>query len=399
MYAVVGARIHTAGPKGILEDAAIIVQDGKIVDVTPGRSVPVGCEVIDATGKEIVPGFIDAHSHAGMESEGLTVLDANESTDPVNPHLWALDAFNPVEKGLARCVAGGVTTIGLLPGSPMSFGGLVEQIGVVEGMGSVIKTVTKNGQPQILRERAGLKMALGEHPKRFFRESKKAPATRMNIMAMIREVLEKGRNGQVEPKFRNVAGLLKREFPARIHVHRVQDILAALRLQDEYKFDMVLEHVTEGYMVADILKDRGVPCVVGPVPMTRRGSELQNITLSNAVILAQRGVKVAITCDHPTFPAWYLPYHAGMLVREGMEYDQALKAITIIPAEILGVSDRVGSLEPGKDADFVVFQGDPLEITSRIEAVVSDGRVVAGKLGCMSTAAGGTESWEERRVC
>jgi len=200
---------------------------------------------------------------------------------------------------------------------------------------------------------------------------------------MIRETFEKGRSDGSQPKYRNVAGVLNREFPARIHVHRVQDIMAALRLQEEYGFDLVLEHVTEGYMVADVLRERAVPCVVGPVPMTRRGSELQNITLSNAVILSRQGVKVAITCDHPSFPAWYLPYHAGMLVREGMDYDAALRAITIAPAEILGVSDRVGSLEPGKDADFVVFRGDPLEITSAIEAVVLNGRVIAGKLGHM----------------
>lgn len=351
-------------------------------------AIPEGCRVFDASGLNIVPGFVDAHSHAGIETEGLSAPDANESTSSINPHLRAIDALNPTEEGLQRSLAGGVTTIGLLPGSGMSFGGIIEQIGVISGMGSVIKTKTKDGQVSVLREKAGIKMAVGEHPKRFANEGKKPPNTRLNIYALLRESLEAANGEKTEWKMKNLEGLLKKEYPARIHVHKYQDILSVLRLRDEYDFDLCLEHVTEGYKALDAIKAAGVPCVVGPINFTRRGSELENIRLDNAVILHNAGIKVAITCDHPTFPAWYLPYHAGMLVREGMPYEDALKTVTINAAEILGVSDRVGSLEEGKDADFVAFQGDPLEITTPIKAVVSDGELVAG-------GADGTASWCE----
>ncbi len=380
MFAIAGARVHTAGEAGSLDNATILVKDGKILDVGPDLTIPGDFGVYDASGLEIAPGFIDAHSHVGIETRSLSIPDACDLNTPLNPQLMALDAFNPREEGLGRCLRGGITTIGFLPGGLVSIGKIPESIGVVAGLGSVVKTRTHNGLPVVLRERACMKMAVGEHPKQTMRERKKPPFTRMGVMSLLREALEGGRAETPEWRNRNTAALLRREFPARVHVHRVGDIRSVLTLADEYGFDVVLDHVTEGYMLPELLKDKGVPCVIGPITMTKMGPELRNSRVDNAIVLSQAGVKVAITCDHPSFPGWHLPLHAGILVREGMDYQQALRAVTLAPAEILGVQDRVGSIEQGKDADLVLFRGDPLEYASPIQAVVCDGRLVTGSL-------------------
>ncbi len=381
MYAICDALIHTCGSHGVIKKGTLLVDQGKIVDIGTNVALPDNCDILSADGYEIVPGFIDAHSHLGMQSEGLSVADGNEASSAVNPDLLALDGFNPFEEDVIRCVQGGVSTVCLLPGSAVSYGQIVEQIGVIEGVGSVIKTAVQGCGPKVLKENAGLKMALGDHPKRFFGQRKEVPATRMGEIALIRAAMEEGKQSDLKPRFRYMRALLSHEIPARIHVHRARDILAALRLREEYGFDLVLDHVTEGYMVASTISEKGIDCVVGPITLTRRGPELQNISIKNAIILSEHGICVALTCDHPTFPAWYLPYHAGMLVGKGMEYEDALKTITINPAKILGVADKVGSLERGKDADFVLFKGDPLEILTPIQAVFVDGQIVSGKLG------------------
>lgn len=381
MYAVKGARVHTAGTAGTLEDATIVVDGGKFLGVGTGVTVPHGCPVYDASGLTVSPGFVDAHSHAGFENGMLSVADACDLTNPVSPHLLAIDAFSPREESLIRSLAGGITTIGLLPGNFMTIGGIVEPISVIPGVGAVTKTRTQGDMPVVLRERAAMKIAVGEHPKKTMKESKHPPFTRMGLMALIREVLEHGKAARPEPMYENAAALLRREFPARVHAHRVRDIRQAIELSREYGFDLILDHVTEGYMMADTLSANAIPCVVGPIIMVAMGPELQNLRLDNAITLVKAGVRVAITCDHPSFPGWHLPLHAGMLAREGMDYRDALKSITINAAQILGVQDRVGSIEEGKDADFVVFEGDPLEYASRIRAVVCDGEPMVGTVG------------------
>jgi len=388
VYAVVGAKVHTAGKAGTLDGATILVDNGKILDVGKEIKIPEGCVVHDATGLEISPGFIDAHSHAGFANGTLSVADACDLTTPLSPELMAIDAFCPTEPSLQRSLAGGVTTIGLMPGNFMSIGTIVEPISVIPGVGAVIKTRTQDGMPVVLRKKAGMKMALGEHPKKTMKDSRRAPATRMGLMALIREALDYGKEEKPSRKYENTAALLRREFPARVHAHRVRDMQSMIDLSKEYGFDLVFEHATEGYMMADELRENNIPCVVGPIIMVRMGPELQNLRWDNAVTLVKAGVKVAITCDHPTFPGWYLPMHAGILAREGMDYQDALKTITLNAAEILGVADRVGSIEKGKDADFVVFDGDPLEYASPIKAVVCDGEVVLGCIGKVNESDG-----------
>ncbi len=376
-----------------MDGATVLVDSGKFVDVGKDVAVPPGCAVYDLSGMEVSPGFIDAHSHAGFDNGTLSVADACDLTSPVSPHLLAIDAFSPREESLRRSLAGGVTTIGLMPGNFVTIGSIVEPISVIPGVGAVVKTLTQSDMPIVLRERAAMKMAVGEHPKKTMKESKKPPFTRMGLMALIREALEYGKAENPEPKHRNTAALLRREFPARVHAHRVRDIEAIVALSKEYGFDLVLDHVTEGYMMAGALKENDIPCVVGPIIMVRMGPELQNLRLSNAITLVKAGVKVAVTCDHPSFPGWHLPMHAGILAREGMDYQEALKTITINAAEILGVQDRVGSIEKGKDADFVVFRGDPLEYASPIQAVVCNGEIAAGSIG------GHAECGDDGRCC
>lgn len=427
MYAIVGARLHTAGPRGTFAGTLIVDEaSGKIVDAVERASLPSGCRASDGRGLDITPGFVDAHSHAGFDSQGITVPDADERTSPVSPHLHALDAFNPLEGGLRVCLEGGVTTVCVLPGSPIRYGPIAERIGVISGVGSVVKTRFDGHAPTVLREHAALKMALGQHPLRSARETRRPPATRMNLAALIRETFERARfeaagdstsgadAGRIDPvrgaemtcavhhgqstrdvrgmkaaldtkpgtesRYAHLASALRRELPVAVHVHRLQDIRMAMRLWAECGFNMVLHHATEAYLAADELAAAGIPCVIGPIVMPRRGSELRNATLAAPKVLADAGVKMALMSDHPTFPGSHLPYHAGVLVREGVSYELALRTITSQAAEILGVADRIGSLEPGKDADFVLFGADPLEIVSPILAVVADGDVVSGRL-------------------
>lgn len=388
MYALRGAKVHTAGKAGCLENATIVVGDGKFLEVGIDARIPEGCEVIDAKGLEISPGFIDAHSHAGFDNGTLSVADACDLSTPLSPQLLAIDAFSPREESLRRSLMGGITTIGLMPGNFMTIGSIVEPISVIPGVGAVIKTRTEKESPVVLREKAAMKIAVGEHPKTTMKKSNKAPFTRMGLMALIRETLEWGKAPNPDPRYENAAALLRREFPARVHAHRVRDIQSVIELAQEYGFDLVLDHVTEGYMMADTLSELNIPCVVGPIIMVKMGPELQNLRIDNAITLVNAGVKVAITCDHPSFPGWHLPMHAGILAREGMDYEEALKTITLNAAEILGVADRVGSIEKGKDADFVIFDGNPLEYASQIKAVVCDGKVCAGDLGALAGEGG-----------
>lgn len=388
MLALRGAKVWTMGPKGLLDGATVLVDGGKIRDIG-SLDIPSEARVIDVHGLTIVPGFVDAHSHLGLSPQGLGIDDGTETTDQITPQLKALDALDPVSKSLGISLEGGVTTSAMLPGSGLSFGPLTEQITVMPGMASVLKI--KRFYPIVMREKAGIKMAFGEQPKRAVAEKKAAPVTRMLITAMVRENLraaqaymKKKASGAADfdPKKEALAGLLTREYPALVHVHRVRDIHLALDIKREFGIDLVLHHVTEGHLMAEEIAKQGVPCAVGPIAYTRRGFELANLTLAGPGILARAGVKVALVSDFPTFPPHYLPIHAGMAYREGMPYEEALRSITINAASMLGVADRVGSLEPGKDADFVVFDGDPLGTLSKVKMVFSDGEIVFDDAAC-----------------
>lgn len=381
MKAIKGGTVYTM--KGeVIEGGTVLVEGGKIAKVGKDLSIPEGCEVIDATGKYVFPGFIDAHSHVGIFEEGVGEIgeDGNEMTDPVTPHLRALDAVSPEDKAFDDAVKGGVTCVFTGPGSA----------NVIGGQSIAVKTYGRVIDKMVVKAPAGLKVAFGENPKRVYGQQKKMPSTRMGTAALLREALtkaknylekkkiamEKGEFFEKDLKMEVLCDVLEKKIPLRAHAHRAFDIMTAIRIAKEFDVDIVIEHCTEGHLIADELAELGVPAVVGPSLTSRSKIELKDLSFRTAGILANRGVKVAIMTDHPVIPVQYLNVCAGLAVREGMKVEDALAAITINAAEIIGIQDRVGSLEEGKDADIVVWDGFPLEVMSKPELVIIDGKVV-----------------------
>lgn len=381
MKAIKGGTVYTM--KGeVIEGGTVLVEGDKIAKVGKDLSIPEGCEVIDATGKYVFPGFIDAHSHVGIFEEGVGEIgeDGNEMTDPVTPHLRALDAVSPEDKAFDDAVKGGVTCVFTGPGSA----------NVIGGQSIAVKTYGRVIDKMVVKAPAGLKVAFGENPKRVYGQQKKMPSTRMGTAALLREALtkaknylekkkiamEKGEFFEKDLKMEVLCDVLEKKIPLRAHAHRAFDIMTAIRIAKEFDVDIVIEHCTEGHLIADELAELGVPAVVGPSLTSRSKIELKDLSFRTAGILANRGVKVAIMTDHPVIPVQYLNVCAGLAVREGMKVEDALAAITINAAEIIGIQDRVGSLEEGKDADIVMWDGFPLEVMSKPELVMIDGKVV-----------------------
>jgi imidazolonepropionase-like amidohydrolase len=387
MLAIVNGKVYTI-TNGVIEDGVVLIEDGKIKAVGKDIEIPEGAEIIDAKGKIVTPGLIDAHSHLAVFGEPSVWAnnDGNEMSDPVTAQVRGMDSLNPQDPAIQDVVAGGVTCVYTGPGSA----------NIIGGTGFAMKLRGRTAEEMIIPGTEGMKMAFGENPKRVYGEmQKKYPTTRMANAAVLREALvkaknymdkcdraaEKAANGeQVAPpdrdlKLEALAKVLKREMKARIHAHRADDIMTAIRVLEEFNVDYVIEHCTEGFMIADILAAKKVRATVGPLLMSRGKMEIINTTLKNPGILAKAGVKVAIQCDTSGNTKW-LALHAGLAVREGMCPQEALKAITINPAEILGLDDRLGSLEPGKDADVVIWSGHPFSTVTVAEKVFIDGKMV-----------------------
>lgn len=355
-------------------EGAVLIEDDKIVDLGPDMEIPDEAEIIDVEGKTIIPGFIDAHCHVGIseEGEGWEGNDTNEVYDPVTPHLRALDAINPNGIALKEAVKAGVTTINVGPGSANPIGGTF----------AAIKTAGSSIVDElVIKEPTGLKMATGENPKRVYKEQKKAPSTRMSTAALIREKLFETReyiedDEEKDFKLEALKPLLKKELPGRIHAHRADDMVSAIRISEEFGFDLILEHCTEGHKIADYIAERDIPVVFGPGLAAKSKRENRERSFKTPGILSKKGIKVALMTDSPVIPIKYLTLMAAYSVREGMDKEEALKAITINAAEICGIDDRVGSIEKGKDADLIVVDGDPLELKSTIDMVFIDGEEI-----------------------
>lgn len=381
MLAITNATILTMGDK-TLNKGTIIIEDRKISKVGQNIDIPEQADIYDADGMIITPGFIDAHTHLGIGEEGVgwEGRDYNEMTDPITPHLRAIDAINPEDEGIKDARKNGITTVMTGPGSA----------NVMGGQSAVIKTRGNTVEEMILKKTAGIKAAFGENPKRVYSEQKKSPSTRMAVAAILREtlikaqdyVLKKEKAAEEEKpldrdlKMESVVRVLNKEIPLKAHAHRADDIMTILRIAEEFDIRVTLEHCTEGHKVARQIAEAGVPAIVGPSLTGRVKVELKELDFKTAGILAREGVKVALMSDHPVIPTANLLVYAALAVKAGMEETEALKAVTINAAEILGVADRVGSIEEGKDADLVIFNGDPLDIRSRIEAVFIDGERV-----------------------
>ncbi|MEU0564982.1 amidohydrolase [Nonomuraea sp. NPDC005983] len=365
-----------------IDGGAVLIRDGKIAAVGRDVEVPSGVRVVDAAGRWVLPGFVEAHGHLGVheESEGWAGQDTNEMTDPNGARLRALDAINPADLGFADALSGGVTTAVIKPGSGNPIGG---QTVAVKCWGRTVEEM-------LVREPVSVKSALGENPKRVYGDQKKLPSTRQGVAAVIRDALMKAqdykakraaaaaegkpfdRDGTLEVLVRVLDG----ELPWCQHTHRADDIATALRLADEFGYRLVINHGTEGHLLADVLAARNIPVIIGPLFTSRSKVELRHRSLRNPGILARAGVQLAITTDHPVVPIHFLVHQATLAVKEGLDPEVALRSITVNPARIMGIDDRVGALRPGLDGDVVVWSGDPLDIMSRALQVFVSGREV-----------------------
>lgn len=357
-----------------LEKGTVLINGDKITGVYEGTAVPPGTEAVDVSGRIVMPGMIDSHCHVGIVEEIYREEgdDSNEITDPVTPHLRAIDAVYPMDLGFRDALAGGVTTVVTGPGSANIIGG---EMVAMKTCGAVVDEM-------VVRFPAGLKAALGENPKRSYGKEKKTPATRMASAAIIREALIKAQNylkkesPERDLKMESLVRVLRREVPLRVHAHRADDIMTAVRIAGEFGVDLIIEHCTEGHLVARQLAEKKIPVVIGPVITNRAKVEMQGLTPETARVLAETGVRFAIMTDHPVVPIQYLAVSAALAAKGGLSEERALRAITIDAAGILGLEKRLGSIEPGKDADIVVLDRHPLDIFCRVEQVYINGEKV-----------------------
>jgi imidazolonepropionase-like amidohydrolase len=384
MLAIRNGRVLTmAGTE--LPKGTVLITDGLIGEVGEEVRVPAGAEEIDATGKLVLPGLIDPHCHVGIIEEIFREEgnDANEYSDPVTPHLRAIDAVYPDDLGFADALSGGVTTVCTTPGSANVIGG--EMV--------VLKTAGKTVDEMVVRFPAGLKAALGENPKRAYGKERKAPVTRMASAGLLRTALVQGAEylrkleraaaGEGDPpdrdlKLEALARVLRREVPLRVHAHRADDILTALRIAREFDVRLVIEHATEADRVADVLARENVPVVLGPLLINRAKVELRYRSLETAARLAAAGVQFAVMTDHPVVPIQFLGLSAALTMRGGLSEERALRAVTADAAAVLELEDRLGTLEPGKEADVIILDGDFFDVRTRVERVFIRGRQVYG---------------------
>ena len=367
------------GPE--LENGCVLIgDDGKIIAVAAQIEAPAGATVIDAGGRLVTPGCVDAHCHIGLDNQavGWEGKDYNEMVDPVTPHMRAIDSIYPQDEAFPLALQGGVTTCCTGPGSANVLGGTFV----------AIKTYGNRVDNMIVKDSIAMKCAFGENPKRCYGQNgKKAPMTRMGVAATLREVLfktkrymadkEAGKNPGFDMKLEAMIPVLEGKMPLKAHAHRADDILTSIRIAKEFGIGLTLDHCTDGACIADELAKEGFPAFVGPSLGAKSKVELTNKSFTTPAVLHAAGVKVSIITDSPVIPQQNLPMCAGLAAQAGLDMEEAWKAITINPAESIGIADRVGSLEPGKDADIVIWTADPLTtIGGAAYMTIVDGKVV-----------------------
>ena len=381
MLCIKNGTLHTASNADArirTFSADILIDAGKIQEIGINLSTPDGCNVMDATGLHIYPGFVEAHCHTGLDGTaiGYEGHDYNELNDPVTPQLRAVDGINPLDPAFKEAALAGVTCIATGPGSSNAIGGSF----------AVIKTVGRRADDMIVKAPAAMKCAFGENPKRCYKDH--GISSRMTNAALIRQVLNKALQYQAkkeaagddaskmpayDDKCEALLPVLNHEMPLKAHAHQANDFFTALRIAKEFGLDITLEHVTEGHLVADILAQEKVPLAVGPSFGHASKFELQNKSWTTPDVLTKAGCRVSIITDAPVTPLHYLPLCAGLAHKAGLSENDALLAITLNPARHLGVDDRVGTLEEGKDADLVITDGSPLSMETKVHAVYIDG--------------------------
>ena len=380
MLLIKNGHIKTMAGLELENGAVLIGDDGKIVAVGEGITAPEGCEVIDAQGRLVTPGLVEAHCHIGLHNEavGWEGMDYNEGIDPVTPQMRAIDSIWPMDEAFELARKGGVTTCCTGPGSANVLGGTFV----------AIKTYGKRVDDMIVKNPIAMKCAFGENPKRFYGQQKKsAPLTRMGTAALLRETLFKAKrymeelDAGKEPKFdmklEALLPVLRGEIPLKAHAHRSDDIFTSIRIAKEFGLKLTLDHCTDGAVIAEELAQEGYPAFVGPSLGSKTKIELQSKSFDAPGILHKAGVKVSIITDAPVIPQQYLPMCAGQAVQAGLPMEEGWRAITCNPAESIGIEDRVGSLEPGKDGDVVIWSADPLvNVGAYAVCTVIEGRIV-----------------------
>ena len=361
--------------------ADILIDNGVITAIAPGLDAPDGAEIFDATGLSVYPGFVDAHSHLGLDNYacGWEGKDYNEMTDILCPQLCGVDSINPMDPTFKMAVEAGVTCVATGPGSANVLGGTFV----------AIKTVGKRIDKMIVKNPIAMKCAFGENPKRCYKD--KTCSSRMDIASKLREMLNKAREYMqkkelagddlskkpaYDPKLEALIPVLKKEIPLKAHAHRADDIFTAIRVAKECDVNLTLEHVTDGSLIVEDLAEENYPVAVGPSFGHASKLELINKSFETPGLLAKAGCQVSIITDSPVIPQQYLALCAGLAVKSGMDEFDALKAITINPAKHIGIADRVGSLEVGKDGDVVIVDGSPLVSDSKVVKVYIEGKSV-----------------------
>ncbi len=384
MYITGGKIMTITGPT--LEDGVIHIRDGKICAVGTREQIAVepeeGEEVLHVEGGLIMPGLIEAHCHMGIseEKKGMEGNDCNETVNPITPYMRAIDAINTMDAAFHDAVRSGITAAMIGPGSA----------NVVGGQFVFMKTEGRCVDDLIVKAPAAMKVAFGENPKVNYSSQGKSPATRMAIAAMLRKELtaakdymEKrdkavGSGEDFEKDFQKECWIpvFRGEIPLKAHVHRVDDIFTAIRIAKEFGLRLTLDHCSEGHLIAKEIKESGFPAIVGPDLASRSKIEVQNVAFKTAGVLNREGVMVAITTDHPVSLIQSLPICVGLSVKAGLPLEEGFKALTINPATICGVADRMGSIEEGKDADIAIFDGNPMEVFTKTLYTLIDGRIV-----------------------
>lgn len=387
MLFIKNAKILTMSEKNY-ENGFISAKDGKISGIGDMTDMPVFSDsdtVIDAKGLTLIPGLIDSHCHIGMveDSVGFEGDDVNEMTDPITPQLRAIDGIYHKDRAFEEALQNGVTTVITGPGSA----------NVIGGQFAALKTYGRSVDEMVIKAPCAMKIAFGENPKTAYHEKHQLPTTRMATAALLREQLYKAREymeaiqeyeadreendkPEFDIKLDALIPVIKGELVVKAHAHRTDDIFTAIRIAKEFNLDMTLDHCTEGWLVADILKDSGYNVILGPILTDRSKIELKNQTTKAPGILSNTGIDVAIMTDHPCVPIQHLMLSASLAAREGMEAEKALKAVTINAAKCIKLDKRLGSLEIGKDADMVLYTGNPLDYSSKVKMTFINGQLV-----------------------
>lgn len=383
--------ILTMGEKGNLSSGGVLIDNGKIIDVGEDIEIPEECKTIDAKGGYIMPGIIDAHCHIGIFETGIgeAGVDGNEDTNAITPEIRAIDGIYTLDKEFARSYKNGVTCVATGPGSANPIGG---QFVGMKTVGNLINNM-------VVKEPLAMKFAFGENPKNSHGKKGKMPITRMGVAALIRNTLYKAKeydrrknnaikldNPDKLPPFdlgmEALLPVIRKELPIKAHAHRADDIMTAIRIAKEFDLSMTLDHCSEGHLIAEELANAGYGVILGPFGGFPHKNEVINQELESTAILHEAGVKIAIMTDLPAMHTENLIRCAGMCYGAGLPEDVAFKSVTINAAEILGLDNRMGSLEEGKDGDVIIFDINPIKnIHAKCIFTAVDGVVVHDIMG------------------